>query len=120
MRRRTVSYQRFYERVVAAIDAGALDGGPLVSVVAPAVCSTKGPSWFDAAYFHRVMRAGTRGARLPRGAAMPKAAGLAYPGIRPGLWLVTFIDYDLGYIDLEQRNLQPIDNPFGPRLSPMS
>jgi transposase InsO family protein len=37
-----------------------------------------------------------------------------------GIWLVSFIDYDLGYIDLEQRNLQPIDNPFGPRLSPMS
>ncbi|MGH6827242.1 IS481 family transposase [Methyloceanibacter sp.] len=37
-----------------------------------------------------------------------------------GIWLVTFIDYDLGYIDLEQRSLQPIDNPFGPRLSPMS
>ena len=37
-----------------------------------------------------------------------------------GIWLVTFIDYDLGYIDLEQRNLQPIDNPFGPRWSPMS
>src|SRR5262245_3197364 len=27
---------------------------------------------------------------------------------------------DLGYIDLEQRTLQPLDNPFGPRLSPMS
>jgi hypothetical protein len=26
----------------------------------------------------------------------------------------------LGYIDLEQRTLQPVDNPFGPRLSPMS
>src|SRR5499426_210225 len=37
-----------------------------------------------------------------------------------GIWLVTFIDYDLGYIDLEQRTLQPLDNPFGPRLSPMS
>jgi hypothetical protein len=37
-----------------------------------------------------------------------------------GIWLVTFIAYDLGYIDLEQRTLQPIDNPFGPRLSPMS
>jgi hypothetical protein len=35
-------------------------------------------------------------------------------------WLVSFIDYDLGYIDLEQRTLQPLDNPFGPRLSPMS
>jgi hypothetical protein len=37
-----------------------------------------------------------------------------------GIWLVTFIDYDLGYFDLEQRTLQPLDNPFGPRLSPMS
>jgi hypothetical protein len=30
------------------------------------------------------------------------------------------ITYDLGYIDLEQRTLQTIDNPFGTRLSPMS
>jgi len=37
-----------------------------------------------------------------------------------GIWLVTFINYDLGYIDLEQRTLQTIDNPFGPRVSPMS
>lgn len=37
-----------------------------------------------------------------------------------GNWLVTFMHYDLGYIDLEQRTLQPLDNPFGPRLSPMS
>jgi transposase InsO family protein len=33
-----------------------------------------------------------------------------------GIWLVSFMDYDLGYIDLEQRTLQPLDNPFGPRL----
>ena len=37
-----------------------------------------------------------------------------------GIWLVSFIHYDLGYIDLEQRTLQPLHNPFGPRLSPMS
>src|SRR5258708_7473974 len=37
-----------------------------------------------------------------------------------GIWLVSFMKYDLGYIDLEQRTLQPLDNPFGPRLSPMS
>lgn len=35
-------------------------------------------------------------------------------------WLVSFMDYDLGYIDLEERTLQPLDNPFGPRVSPMS
>ena len=37
-----------------------------------------------------------------------------------GIWLVSFMHYDLGYIDLEQRTLQPLDDPFGPRLSPMS
>ena len=37
-----------------------------------------------------------------------------------GIWLITFMHYDLGYIDLEQKTLQPIDNPFGTRLSPMS
>jgi len=37
-----------------------------------------------------------------------------------GIWIVSFMQYDLGYIDLEQKTLQPLDNPFGPRLSPMS
>jgi len=33
-----------------------------------------------------------------------------------GIWLVTFMDYDLGYIDLEEKTLQPLNNPFGPRV----
>jgi transposase InsO family protein len=37
-----------------------------------------------------------------------------------GVWIVSFMRYDLGFIDLEQRTLQPLDNPFGPGLSPMS
>jgi hypothetical protein len=37
-----------------------------------------------------------------------------------GIWLVSFMAYDLGYVDLEQRTLQPLDNPFGTRVSPMS
>jgi hypothetical protein len=37
-----------------------------------------------------------------------------------GIWLVSFMQYDLGYFDLEQKTLQPLDNPFGTRLSPMS
>jgi transposase InsO family protein len=37
-----------------------------------------------------------------------------------GIWLVSFMRYDLGFIDLEQKTLQPLDNPFGTRLSPMS
>jgi hypothetical protein len=45
------------------------------------------------------------------------------PGIQEvdgGIWLVSFMTYHLGYFDLEQRTLQPLDNPFGPRLSSMS
>ena len=37
-----------------------------------------------------------------------------------GIWLVSFMHYDLGYFDLEQKTLQPLDNPLGTRLSPMS
>jgi transposase InsO family protein len=37
-----------------------------------------------------------------------------------GIWLVSFMDYDLGYIDLEEKTLQPLDNPFGPRVYAMS
>jgi hypothetical protein len=37
-----------------------------------------------------------------------------------GVWLVSFMSYDLGLIDLEQKTWRSIDNPFGPRLLPMS
>ncbi|MEO1651803.1 MAG: IS481 family transposase [Pseudomonadota bacterium] len=37
-----------------------------------------------------------------------------------GIWLVSFMSYDLGYIDLEQKTLQTVDTPFGTRVSPMS
>jgi hypothetical protein len=33
-----------------------------------------------------------------------------------GIWLISFMQYDLGYIDLEQRTLQTIGNPFGAKL----
>jgi hypothetical protein len=36
------------------------------------------------------------------------------------IWLVSFMHYDPGYFDLEQKTLQRLDNPFGTRLSPMS
>ena len=31
-----------------------------------------------------------------------------------GIWLVSFMRHDIGYINLEQKTLQTIDNPFGP------
>jgi hypothetical protein len=36
--------------------------------------------------------------------------------VEEGIWLVSFMDYDLGYIDLEEKTLQPLKNPFGPKL----
>jgi hypothetical protein len=36
------------------------------------------------------------------------------------IWLVSFMDYDLGYFDDETCRLEPLDNPFGPKLLPMS
>ncbi len=30
-----------------------------------------------------------------------------------GIWLVSLMNYDLGYIDLEEKALQPLQNPFG-------
>jgi hypothetical protein len=32
---------------------------------------------------------------------------------------VSFMDYDLGYFDLETRVLEPLENPFGPKVLPM-
>jgi putative transposase len=32
------------------------------------------------------------------------------------LWLVSFMDYDLGYFDHETCRLEPIENPFGPKV----
>jgi putative transposase len=36
------------------------------------------------------------------------------------VWLVTFMDYDLGYFDDTQCRMEPLENPFGPKVLPMS
>jgi hypothetical protein len=39
-----------------------------------------------------------------------------YVGVKEvddGIWLVSFMQYDLDYIDLEEKALQPLENPFG-------
>lgn len=40
--------------------------------------------------------------------------------VADGIWLVSFMDYDLGYFDDEDNRVEPIGNPFGPRVLPMS
>ena len=36
------------------------------------------------------------------------------------VWLVSFMPYDLGYFDDETIRVEPIENPFGPKVLPMS
>jgi len=36
--------------------------------------------------------------------------------VEDGIWLVSFMNYDLGYIDLEEKTLQPLENPFGAKV----
>ena len=36
------------------------------------------------------------------------------------IWLATFMQYDLGYFDDETCRLEPLQNPFGPKVLPMS
>src|SRR5581483_1903259 len=36
--------------------------------------------------------------------------------VHDDIWLVSFMDYDLGYFDLETRVLVPLENPFGPKV----
>jgi hypothetical protein len=36
------------------------------------------------------------------------------------IWLVSFMDYDLGYFDDQTCRLEPLANPFGPKVLPMS
>ena len=36
------------------------------------------------------------------------------------IWLVSFMQYDLGFFDHETCRLEPVDNPFEPKVLPMS
>jgi transposase InsO family protein len=40
--------------------------------------------------------------------------------IESGIWVVSFLDYDLGYFDEEARRVEPVADPFGPKVLPMS
>jgi transposase InsO family protein len=36
--------------------------------------------------------------------------------VEDDVWLVSFMDYDLGYFDMESNKVQALDNPFGPKV----
>jgi hypothetical protein len=43
--------------------------------------------------------------------AVPLARPAGIKEVNEGIWLVSFMHYDLGYFDLEQKTLQPLDQP---------
>ncbi|HMC52689.1 MAG TPA: hypothetical protein VKI64_08015 [Acidimicrobiales bacterium] len=91
----------------AAPGAQRVDGGWAVPI------STRGPSWYDSAFYNQVLAAGNRGTPLPAGASLPESAangpkrgsggGSAAPtnsetapgverppvGLGPGTWLIS-------------------------------
>jgi hypothetical protein len=46
----------------------------------------------------------------------PTGQAVGVKEVDHGIWLVSFMDYDLGYIDLEEKTLQPLENPFGRKV----
>lgn len=36
--------------------------------------------------------------------------------VEDDVWLVSFMEYDMGYFDLESHRVQALDNPFGPKV----
>ena len=36
--------------------------------------------------------------------------------VQDGIWLVSFMNYDLGYFDLDNRRLEPLEYPFAPEI----
>ena len=50
----------------------------------------------------------------------PRCSDSNIKEVHDDIWLVSFMDYDLGYFDLETRVLEPLENPFGPKVLPMS
>lgn len=45
-----------------------------------------------------------------------ECGGVGIKEVDDGIWLVSFMEYDLSYIDFEERTLQPLNNPLGPKV----
>jgi putative transposase len=45
--------------------------------------------------------------------------GVGVTQVGERIWLVTFMQYDLGYFDDETCRLEPIENPFGSKVLPI-
>ena len=36
--------------------------------------------------------------------------------VEDDVWLVSFMDYDMAYFDMESSRVQALENPFGPKV----
>jgi hypothetical protein len=61
---------------------------------------------------HRLRRAQRLSSKRAHSSGPPR-------NVSSHVWLVSFMDYDLGYFDDETSRLEPIDNPFGATVLPM-
>jgi hypothetical protein len=57
---------------------------------------------------------------IPQLAVRLALFGVGVMQVTDEIWLVSFMHYDLGYFDDETCRLEPIENPFGPKVLPMS
>jgi putative transposase len=40
--------------------------------------------------------------------------------VEEGIWVVTFLDFDLGYFDENNSRIEPVEDPFNKKVLPMS
>ena len=45
-----------------------------------------------------------------------RKACVRYVPIEDDVWLVSFMDYDMAYFDMESSRVQALENPFGPKV----
>ena len=60
-----------------------------------------------------------RGGLHPLGASLFARQQVGVTQVGERIWLVTFLHDDLGYFDDETCRLEPIENPFGPKVLPI-
>jgi hypothetical protein len=68
----------------------------------------------------QIARASSPGANGFSEHAAPLAHSVAGLQVDERIWLVSFMHDDLGYFDDETCRLEPIENPFGPTVLPIS
>ena len=100
----------------ARISGGSIDCLNKAWVIAAGAGSTQG--WALA-----TGRGGT-GTRIDAGTLINRVTGacgeLPIRGEEDIIWLVSFMQHDIGYFDLEACRVEPVDNPFGPKVLSMS